>query len=83
MILDFIQNLKSSIKIELRPKWVPSLKEHAKNTISFEKNTMLSLTKKELKSHEDAKECYICGKGIKIIVITQGNKKPQCIVFAI
>ena len=30
---------------------------------------MLSLTttrkKKELKSHKDSKECYICGKGIQ------------------
>ena len=30
---------------------------------------MLPLTKKELKSNEDAKKCYICGKG------TQKNAK--------
>ena len=26
---------------------------------------MLLLTRKELKSQKDAKECYICGKGIE------------------
>ena len=30
--------------------------------IDFEMKKMLPLTKKELKSHEDAKQCYICGK---------------------
>ena len=38
-----------------------SLKEHAKCIIDFEKKKMLSLTRKELESHEDAKVCYICG----------------------
>ena len=42
-----------------------SLKEHAKNIIGFEMKKMLPLIKKELKSHEDAKECHICGKGIQ------------------
>ena len=37
-------------------------KEHATNLINFEKKTMLPLTKEELKSHQDAKVCYICGK---------------------
>ena len=32
-----------------------SLREHTKK--------MLPLTKEELKSHQDAKVCYICGKG--------------------
>ena len=39
-----------------------SLKEHAKNIIDFENKKMLSLTKEESKSHQDAKVCYICGK---------------------
>ena len=38
------------------------LREHVKNMIDFEKNKMLPSTKKELKSHQDAKVCYICGK---------------------
>ena len=38
-------------------KFCDPLNEHAKNIIDFEK--MLPLTKKELKSHEDAKEFYI------------------------
>ena len=41
-----------------------SLGDHAKNIIGFEKKKMLPLTKKELKSYEDVKESYICGKGI-------------------
>ena len=43
-------------------KFCTSLKEHAKNTINFEKKKMLTLTKEELKPHQDAKVCYICGK---------------------
>ena len=39
-----------------------SLREHAKNIIDFEKQKMLPLTKEELKSYQDAKVCYICGK---------------------
>ena len=38
-----------------------SLREHAKN-IDFEKEKMLPLTKEELKSYQDTKVCYICGK---------------------
>ena len=40
-----------------------SLSEHAINVINFEKKKVLPLTKKkELKLHQDAIECYICGK---------------------
>ena len=39
-----------------------SLREHATNVIDFEKKKMLPLTKKELKLHQVATECYICGK---------------------
>ena len=46
-------------------KLCDSLKGHAKNIIDFEKRKMLPLTKVELKLRKDAKECYICGKGIK------------------
>ena len=72
-----------------------SLKEHANNITSFEKKKMLPLTKKELTSHEDAKECYICEKEIQtkdkdigyrkveIIVIIQGNTEVQRIVSGI
>ena len=72
-----------------------SLKEHANNISSCEKKKMLPLTKKELTPHEDAKECYICGKEIQtkakdidyrkveIIVIIQGNTEAQRIVFGI
>ena len=41
-----------------------SLREQAKNIIDFEKKKMLQLTKEELKSHQDAKVCYICRKRI-------------------
>ena len=36
-----------------------SLRENAKNIIEFEKKKMIPLTKKPLKSHEDARVCYI------------------------
>ena len=37
-------------------------RKDAANVINFEKKKMLTLTKKELKLHHDATECYICGK---------------------
>ena len=37
-------------------KFFKSLREHAKNV----NENMLWLTKKELKSHQDAPECYTC-----------------------
>ena len=46
-------------------KFCDSLRKHTKNIIDFEKKIMLPLTRKESKSHEDAKECYICGKGMR------------------
>ena len=45
-------------------KFCESLREHAKNVIDFEKKKKLPLTKEEVKSHQDAKVCYICGKRI-------------------
>ena len=51
-------------------KFCDSLQEHAKNIIDFEKRKMLPLTKKELKPHKNAKEYYICGKGIQKILNT-------------
>ena len=44
-------------------KFCTSLREHAKNIIDFQKKKMLSLTKVS-KSHQDVKQCYICGKRI-------------------
>ena len=40
------------------------VREHTKYIIDFEKKKLLMLTKEELKSHQDAKVCYICGKRI-------------------
>ena len=42
-------------------KFCESLREHAKNIIGFGKKKMLPLRKEELKSHQDAKACCICG----------------------
>ena len=39
-----------------------SLGEHAAYVISFKKKKMLQLPKKELKLHQYATECHICGK---------------------
>ena len=43
-------------------KFCESLREHGKSIFDFEKRKMLKLTKEELKSHQDAKVCDICGK---------------------
>ena len=43
-------------------RFCTSLRDHPKNIIDFEKKEMLTLTKEELKSHQVAKVCYICGK---------------------
>ena len=41
-----------------------SFRKHSQNIVDFEKKKILSLTKEELKSHEEAKVYYICGKKI-------------------
>ena len=46
-------------------KFCTSLREHTKNIIDFEKKKMLPLTKEELRSHQDAKVCYLCRKNLK------------------
>ena len=43
-------------------KFCESLREHPKRIIDFEKKKMLPFTKEELKSHQDARNCYICGR---------------------
>ena len=43
-------------------RFCESLKEPEKRIILFRKRKMIPLTNKELKSHEDAKVCYIWGK---------------------
>ena len=57
---------------ECMKKFCTSLREHAKNIIDFQKK-MLLLTKEEMKSHQDAKVCYICGKRILKKVSTTIN----------
>ena len=47
-------------KKEYLKKFCESSWEHAKNIIDFEKKKLLPLTKEGLKSHQDAKVCYIC-----------------------
>ena len=69
-------------------KFCESLREHAQNIINFEKKKMLPLTTEELKSHPDARVCYICRKRIfKILLMTivmlQVNIEVTYIVFVI
>ena len=45
-------------------KFCESLREHGKNIIDFENKIMLLLTKQKLKSNQDARNCYICGKKV-------------------
>ena len=47
-------------------KFCESLREHAKNIIDFEKKKMLPL-----RSHQDAKVCYLCGKLILKIKVSR------------
>ena len=59
-------------------KFCTSLREHAKNIIGFEERKMLLLTKEELKSHQDAKICYICGKRfLKKFVNDKNHRKVR------
>ena len=39
-----------------------SLRKDAADVINFERMKMLLLTEKELKSHQDATQCYLCRK---------------------
>ena len=51
-----------------------SLRGHAKNITDFKKKKkMLPLKKEELKSHQDAKVSYICGK----IILTKLPKSAN------
>ena len=43
-------------------KFCKSLREHTKNIIDFEKNKMSTLTKEELKSHQDVKVLHLWKK---------------------
>ena len=45
-------------------KFRECLREHAKGIVHFEKKKMSPLNKEELKSHQNRKICYICGKRI-------------------
>ena len=45
-------------------KFCTSLRQHSKSRAGFEKKNLLPLTIEELKSHQDAKVCCICGKRI-------------------
>ena len=72
-----------------------SLREHAKNIISFEKKNV-SINKRRAKSHQDANVCYVCGKKIlqklvknkiieklETIAMLQVNTEVQHIVYEI
>ena len=50
--------------IDCMKKFCTSLRKQAKTIINFEKKKMSPLTKEGLKSHQDAKLCYICRKRI-------------------
>ena len=63
-------------------KFWESLREHAKHIIGFEKKKVLPLTKEELKSYQDAKVCYICGKRfLKKLLMIKIMKKLDIIVI--
>ena len=77
-------------------KFCESLREHTKSITDFKKKKKLPLTKKELKLHQDATECYICRKifvkslqkikitkGLEIIAFIHINTQAQHIIFVI
>ena len=45
-------------------KFCFSIREHTTDLLKFEKRETLPLTKEELELHQDATNCYICGKRI-------------------
>ena len=60
---DYIEN-KHSLYCgdDCMKKFCSSVREHATNILKFKNKKMLPLTKEELKLHQDAKGCFICGK---------------------
>ena len=52
------------------------LSEHVTNIHNFEKKKMLPLIKKELKLHQDSRNCYIYGKRI-LKKHTKSNPAPS------
>ena len=62
-VFDHIENKHTLYRgKDCMKKFFESLKENVKNIIDFEKKKLLPFTKENLKSHQDAKACYICGK---------------------
>ena len=64
-MLDNVENKHSLYHGEdCMKKFCISLREHAADVISSERDKVLPLTDKQLKLHQDATECYICKKNI-------------------
>ena len=59
---DHIENKLYKQYFISRKRFCKSSREHATNLINFEKKKILPFTQKELKSHQNVKVCYICGK---------------------
>ena len=61
-------------------KFCESSREHVKNVIDFKKKKMLPSTKEEVKSHQDAKVCYLCRKNLKKALksINYWNVRDHC-----
>ena len=62
-------------------KFYKSLREHTRRITGFEKKKVLPLTNKELKSHNDAKICYICGKYFIKSVLAKTVKYIKVFLF--
>ena len=61
--LDNIENKHTSYRgKDCMKTFCTSLRKNAANVINSKKKKMLPFTKKELKLHQNAIECYICGK---------------------
>ena len=47
-------------------KFSESFRGYTRNIIDSEKKKKLRFTKEKLKSHQDARNCYICGRKISL-----------------
>ena len=80
-IFDYIENKHTfSHGKDCIKRFCSSLREHAINITDFEKKNMLPLTKIELKSHQNEKVCYICGKSSRKAILKKLSKsiKNHC-----
>ena len=56
------------------------LREHATKIINYGEKEMIPLTKKEEKKHNKQKVCYICKKGLVLMITIKNIIRSETIV---